>query len=111
MKAAKKACRECPFRKQSLGGWLGPWKSAQELLTQAFSESGLACHMMLHLSHEEGGTPVCTGSLVCANKSGKLYRDRELNEAQNTLIAHPDEDILHAQEFLVHHRSRVKEVG
>lgn len=105
MRTGKKACKECPFHKASPAGWLGPWKSAQEILEQAFSEGGLACHMQL----DTPDPPVCLGSLICANKSAKLYRDQELRRLQAR--APGDSDILTAQGFLAHHQNRVKLVG
>lgn len=109
MKAAKTACRECPFRKRSPKGWLGPWKSAKELIEQAFSEAGLACHMQLEKAHEPGGAPFCTGALVCANKSHKLYRNREIAELQ--VKAKADDEVLDARAFLEYHKNRLILIG
>ena len=109
MRTGKHPCIECPFRKQSMKGWLGPWKSAQELLEHAFSELGLACHMQLDRAHEVGGAPVCTGSLVCANKSHKIYRDNELRKLQEKVKNDPG--VLDAQGFLAHHKTRIQHVG
>ena len=109
MRAANKACKECPFRRTSLKGWLGPWKSAREIREQAFSEAGLACHMQLHKSHEVGGAPVCTGALVCANKSAKLYRDEDLRKLAAQAVDDPD--VMDAHEFEEYHKNRMKMVG
>jgi hypothetical protein len=92
-----------------MAGWLGPWKSAKELLQQAFSESGLACHMQLHKAHEEGGAPFCTGALVCANKSFKLYRNDEIRVLQEKTV--DSDEILDAREFLEHHKNRLALIG
>lgn len=79
----KTPCKECPFRKTSLPGWLGPW-TTQEILAQVHSEGGLACHTVVNKLVEEGveqdseemqeRTHVCVGSLQHANASCKRYR-------------------------------------
>lgn len=109
MKAGKHPCMECPFRRQSPRGWLGPWQSAQEILDQAFSEAGLACHMTVKQTGVVEGTTVCVGALVCANKSAKSYRDHDLHLLQKN--AKPDDGVLDAWEFRDHHKNRIGTVG
>lgn len=66
MKAAKKACSQCPFRKISIPGYLGPWPGPSELLDQAFSETGFVCHQTivrdeLTLKFKEEKMRICAG--------------------------------------------------
>lgn len=49
----KTPCEECPFRKNSLPGWLGPYKDAQELLNIINGEIHFMCHMTLGKDEEE----------------------------------------------------------
>mgnify|MGYP001618446155 CR=1 FL=1 len=85
MKAVKKACNECPFRKTSLPGYLGPWPGPNELLDQAFSETGFVCHKTIvrderTLQFKEKKFRLCAGSLICANKTSKIFRDPATQE-------------------------------
>jgi hypothetical protein len=100
--ATKKACAECPFRRTSMKGYLGPWESPQALIQQAFSEGGFACHMTVGEGGNEYRYRVCAGSLVCANKSVKLYRDRNLQRLQSQ--AEDSGDIMGAREFCEYHK-------
>lgn len=102
----KKPCKECPFRKESSPGWLGPW-DARSIVQQAHSEAGLACHVdggvKKHLGDEElyDKVHVCVGSLQHANISHKSYRSPILNafaKAVGTAV-----NIMGLKEFFEHH--------
>ena len=100
--ATKIACAECPFRRTSMRGYLGPWESPQELIQQAFSEGGFACHMTVGDGSEPKKFKVCRGSLVSANRSAKTYRDANLQRLQaNT---EDPGDIMGAIEFCNYHK-------
>jgi hypothetical protein len=87
----KNPCKECPFRKESARGWLGPW-TIDTILLQVHSDlnplPGLACHLDVSAKKDLGlhGTElydkshVCVGSLQHANKSAKRYRNFILNK-------------------------------
>lgn len=85
--AMSNPCAECPFRTGSLKGYLGPW-TPRGILEQAFSEAGLACHMTVEETGKAEGTKICTGSLICANKSAKRFRDSELRTLQDAVSGH-----------------------
>jgi hypothetical protein len=100
-------CAECPFRKISPKGWLGPW-TTDGILAQAHSEAGLACHVDVNkkagkLSAEElrAKAHVCVGSLQSANKSAKIYRNPKLNQMQKDVGT--SDQILSLFEFRGHH--------
>ena len=108
-------CKECPFRKKSAAGWLGPWSTPDEILNQSQSESGLACHLRIErvdelddespISYDE--SHVCVGSMLYANATFKRYRSSDLSEAQNRVkeVDH-EEALLSRVEFKNHHSSR-----
>jgi len=90
----KHPCGECPFRQESMKGWLGPW-TLDSILQQVHAEvpghktPGLACHLDVavqlerkeDISNEElyEKSHVCVGSLHHANASFKRYKHPELN--------------------------------
>lgn len=90
-------CNECPFRKKSASSWLGPW-TPDSILEQAFSEAGLVCHLTVDAKHRS-----CVGSIICANKSAKMYRNPELKSLQDELRDRDTDGILSAWEFREHH--------
>lgn len=94
-----KPCGECPFRKNAPRGWLGPWNPTS-ILQQAFSEFGLACHMT---ADNPDAISMCAGSIICANKSAKKYRNTKLAQLQQGLGE--DDNVLTAFEFIKHHKS------
>lgn len=108
MAVSKKAlavpCNECPFRKDSIQGYLGPWPSPQDLVEQAFSEAGFACHKTVKVSGVPEGTSICAGSLACANLSAKQYRDHILRNYQ-TMVGIRD-DVWTAWDFVKYHGKR-----
>lgn len=101
MLRTKKPCAECPFRKEAPAGWLGPW-TVEGILSQIMSEAPLYCHStVVNTGELAPGTQVCTGALVCANRSAKLYRDPELAQLAGSVDA--GIDCMNAHEFRKHH--------
>ena len=98
----KKPCSECPFVKGSLQGWLGPW-TAPNFIRQLMSEDGQMCHSTIT---EDGvitpGTQICTGGLICANKSAKSYRNPDLRKLQEEVGK--DDNVMTAFEFKQYHK-------
>jgi hypothetical protein len=104
-------CRECPFRKKSLAGWLGKWTLA-EISRQVHGEVGLTCHMQnkdkkiekLNIDKYYEKAHACVGGLISANKSCKIYSNPELNDFQRQLKGSPHEpEIMNKWEFEKHH--------
>lgn len=112
----KTTCKECPFRKKSLPGWLGPW-TAMTIIQQSHSEGGLACHVSVRDLSRDGNaadsleellelrkkTHVCVGGLQNANQCGKLFRDPAMRSLAD-LVGTDPENILNIHEFLKHHK-------
>lgn len=111
-----RTCRECPFRRNSVPGWLGPW-TIEKIQAQAHGEFGLSCHtsedrmLKLHPELEDlllSGDPkfyekihICVGSIYHANASGKLYQNKTLQRFQKRLGLNPN--ILGLFDFVAHH--------
>lgn len=106
-KPVPKPCNECPFRKDSLRGYLGPWTGrVLDFLHDAMSEGGFACHQTIEINnHWTPRTRVCAGSLRFANKCAKYYRDEELAELQETQPK-DDPNILGLLEFTKYHNPK-----
>ena len=115
IEASNKPCEECPFRKRSFAGWLGPWASPEELLLVAFSDGedvsghghpGFVCHMTIDSDDERNPRKekLCAGSLICANKSHKLFRNEHV--AQLAAAFEDDDNVMTAWEFNEHHGSK-----
>ncbi len=104
MKKCKTPCPECPFRKASPPGWLGPW-NVEELISVAHGEGGLACHMDVNKKGE--GMDVaeyqpCVGAIMHANKTCKNYVNPRLAALQQQLKGVDVSNIL-GFEFREHH--------
>ena len=103
-----KPCAECPFRRHSLRGWLGPWteleNGATAFVMDSFTEEGVFCHMAV----DRGVTTKrCVGSLICANLSAKRFRSPPAQGAQDALKGEWP-DIMDAQQFIAYHGTAEK---
>jgi hypothetical protein len=113
----RKPCKECPFLKTSVAGWLGP-DSAQEVTSRVHGEAEYPCHMDVDVSIKRDGSFIqnghtcahpdkveqCVGAIICANKSFKRYRVPELAAHQDAVKGCPEEkDVMNAWEFKKHH--------
>lgn len=102
-------CKQCPWRKLSLPGWLGA-STPEEFITAALiNEADMPCHKTVDYERDDWELQVmttashCAGSLVFMNNYCKLPRRKSLAKMVNsvkksvTVFATP-------QEFLKHHR-------
>lgn len=101
-------CRQCPFRRKSMAGWLG-CAAPEGFITSILHEERLPCHPTIDyesktwkrdwLTGKKG--VVCAGSLVLAANMGKRPRDPSFP------LAEPDRETVFAtaQEFVDHHRA------
>lgn len=116
MKHTKKSpCSECPFRKKSLPGWLGP-DTAQAVISRVHGETGYSCHMDLENAPaiesgefagylDTSNVEHCAGAVIHANLSCKSYRNPELRAQQDLLKGSKHEaDVLNLKEFTEHHK-------
>lgn len=97
-----KPCRECPFRKESLPGYLGGFTVAQ-VIQAAVNETDFICHTTREKDYDS--QVQCAGRLLFASKVGKSFRDRRLEKMR--LAAQDEigtEKILNYVEFREHHR-------
>ncbi len=95
-----KPCHECPFRKNSLKGWLGGF-TAEETYAAARSEAEFDCHLT---RGEEQERKHCAGRLLHAKKTCKSFRNKELEQAKTEVIKNNSLDTILGFDFLEHHR-------
>ena len=110
MKRTKKPCGECPFRKRSAPGWLGPWtldNFTNSLNGFIHGEAVFACHETVKEDQPQelrDDNLVCTGWLICRNKSFKSSREREMAALEAGVREHKAvDDIMDVWEFAEHH--------
>ncbi len=75
----KAPCSDCPFRKKSLPGWLGPWQP-WDLLRSVDADVPFPCHQTIAEDHEERGQSLdqmqsCAGAALFLANRYKLSRD------------------------------------
>ena len=95
-------CRECPFRKNSPPGWLGPF-TPEGILDEALE--GFVCHR----THDAEVHQFCAGNAIFMNQLLKLSRDgayatfqRSLKDADAEVV----ENVFASQQaFIEHHHS------
>jgi hypothetical protein len=104
----KTPCIECPWKRQSLAGWLGP-QNADWYVDRIRAEQPMACHMHFddktHLKPENeaiSDLPYCAGSLIVQRNMCKKPRDLEyataVERVERTLAV-----FSHPFEFWKHH--------
>ena len=72
----KEPCNQCPFRRNSPPGWLGPW-NARDLLFN-LSYHPFPCHATIESegqSLEENSLQGCAGAAIYLNNKYELSRD------------------------------------
>ena len=108
MNVCKTPCNDCPFRKSSAPGWLGPYQKPEDLHRLVMSENPFPCH----LSHQEDvafefvgqkGLPYCKGAILYMKKSCKWPRSPDLANAVRSCNPNDLDDILSISQFLSHH--------
>jgi hypothetical protein len=105
--AAPRPCKECPFLKNSIPGWLGPWPDSGTLHLHIVNEQDFACHMTTGDDEEEEfpeGAKRCTGSIMYASKSCKRFNDPVLKKEQQRLT--PTDEVMDLFEFREHHQKK-----
>ena len=101
-------CAQCPFRTNSMPGWLGPWHP-KELLASLAMEP-FACHPTIS---EDGQDPVddtlqaCAGAVLHLNRKCERSRNPWVEEYQDALDNAPPSVIERvfkwSHEFIAHH--------
>lgn len=104
-----KPCNECPFRKNSLPGWLGEWSSPEELFGFVITaEQSFPCHLSMTDRNgddkPQSDMSYCRGAVMFMKKIGKLPRNRELAKMVNSVNREELDNILDLPGFLSHHK-------
>lgn len=97
--AVAKPCVECPWRRDSVPGYLGPY-SAEIWTRMAHSELPIACHMTIRKeSWESPGVRQCAGAAIFRANVCKSPRNPEV------AVMPSDTDTVFAwnDEFVEHH--------
>ena len=81
----KQPCIECPFRRQSAPGWLGPWTA--ESLIDEVEHGAFVCHKSIGDTRQVDNDKLeyCAGAAIYLNNRLKLARDRTYSAYQNAL--------------------------
>lgn len=75
----KTPCNECPFRKNSIPGWLGPHK-IEDFRTMASADVDFKCHMELDTLGDEANT--CGGYIYWRLNSFMMAKDPYLKNLE-----------------------------
>jgi hypothetical protein len=110
----KKPCKECPFRRNSVPGWLGDLSGQPEVFVDAIDNTIIPCHMRVEWDEEmeenlviDGEQNPCIGALSFCKNSVKFPRAaRQKGTAYYNLIKQAVEnpDVFQwRNEFVKHH--------
>ena len=95
-----KPCDECPWRREPLPGWLGPY-TVDDWLALVHSDEPIACHKSLK-EESWNGALQCSGAAIYRANVGKLPRNKEI------AIGPKDKDSVFStpMEFMKYHSNR-----
>lgn len=72
-----KPCNDCPFRRNAMRGWLGPWRV--ETLLRVIGHSAFACHQTIRpggdYDEEAPHLESCAGMAIFLNNKVERSRD------------------------------------
>ncbi len=106
MIARKSTCSECPFRKDSMKGWLSEY-TPQDLHNIVLSEQPFPCHMTHkdEVSFEKAAElPICAGGLAYMRKNFKSPRNKEHADLVKQVDKETMDITLDRTEFFEHHK-------
>lgn len=97
--AVKEPCNDCPWRRASTAGWLGP-DDALGWLAAVHSETAIACHQTI----PDGGgwaenTKQCRGAAIFRYHVGKMPRNPSVTSGPKN----PEKVFTTNAEFYAHH--------
>lgn len=106
----KTPCLECPWRRESLPGWLGGYE-AEWFAERVRAAHPINCHMALDdgKSHtlSEGVIletyPLCAGALITQRNMCAVPRDPVMREAVASVERDTETVFFHPSEFINHH--------
>lgn len=102
----KKPCRECPFRRESLPGYLGA-DTPEGFIATTMADVPMPCHLTVDYESDDweeqaAEAPLCAGALIMFSNMAKLSRDRN----RPRLPADRENVFTFPHEFLKHHTSK-----
>lgn len=103
----KSPCSQCPFRRNSVRGYLGA-DDPEHFLSLTMRDATMPCHMDIDysdkdwLTTQEPDAPLCVGALQFQNNFMKLARDPEVARGQRA-VGESANVFSNPEEFLVHH--------
>jgi len=111
----RKPCKQCPFRRTSARGWLGPWSPTDLLLS--LKSTPFPCHLTIKEDNQSVDDPSlqgCAGAAIFLNQ--KIERSRCQETAQHQDLCKDDPVSKEAapgvfnwsQEFIDHHTMPAK---
>ena len=103
----KAPCKECPFRKDAIPGWLGGEEDqlASDYLRLAHSDENVVCHTSVgYAEHNVATLRPCAGLAIYRNNVCKKSRDPQAAEAQEFVGKEHKADVFASpKEFLDRH--------
>lgn len=92
-------CKDCPFRRKSPEGWLGPYE-IPDLLEFVALDVEFPCHMTMETQQEV----ICSGYVHYRNNCSKICRmANRLKKAEDQLRGKPNDCFSSVGEFVEHH--------
>lgn len=93
MEKAHTPCRECPWKRKSCAGWVGP-HSPETWVQAAHGDENISCHLQTRSQ--------CRGAAIYRTNVAKVSRNSEI------LVLPLDRRLVFSSptEFINHHRSR-----
>lgn len=103
-----KPCTECPFTRNAMRGWFGPY-SGQHYLNAALGETSVQCHMSSKDTPENHRH--CTGIALFRDNICKVPRRENQSEHQRICVKKYDAKQIHksTSEFLEYHHLKKEE--
>ena len=101
-------CKSCPFRRESLPGYLGAW-TAQEFLDATLYERPMECHETVDYrklnwqGDQMANAALCAGALTFMRNVVKRPRDPVLAAAVDASQADRELVFANRNEFMAHH--------
>lgn len=103
----KKACVECPFKRNSAPGYLGEVSYQPEVFLQQINGKAMPCHLSIDWEEKSDKkyekAKECIGALQFMNNSFKMSRDPETAKLQKE-YGKSDEIFSRTSEFIDHHK-------
>lgn len=114
LKICKRICKECPFKKDSLQGWLGN-HTTDSILEQINLEMPFSCHMVREDNEKinnikllEGEHGICRGYIATATVSAKRFGGNpiygeQMKNLQDEIIQEDKEQVMNKWNFKKYH--------